>query len=94
MSLMLLLSTMHTFLVEIIHIILCFHFKGLKARGNVEDWLGKVEESMVNSLKKMTKAAIADYEVKSREEWVTQHASQVKLIFFRGRRLLIGQLNI
>lgn len=55
----------------------CFFSQGLKARGNVEDWLGKVEESMVNSLKKLTKAAIADYETKSREEWVTQHASQV-----------------
>jgi len=49
----------------------------LKARGNVEDWLGKVEESMFTSLKKLTKVAIAEYEMKSREEWVTQHASQV-----------------
>lgn len=29
--------------------------KGLKARGNVEDWLGKVEESMFLSLRKCMK---------------------------------------
>ena len=32
---------------------------------------------MMTSLKKLTKVAIAEYEMKSREEWVTQHASQV-----------------
>lgn len=52
--------------------------KGLKARGNVEDWLGKVEESMVLSLRRLAKAAITDYESRPREEWVTQHASQVQ----------------
>ena len=51
--------------------------KGLKARGNVEDWLGKVEESMVSSLRKLAKASIADYESRPREEWVTLHSSQV-----------------
>ena len=51
--------------------------KGLKARGNVEDWLGKVEESMVSSLRKLAKASIADYESRAREEWVTLHPSQV-----------------
>lgn len=53
--------------------------KGLKARGNVEDWLGKVEESMVSSLRKLAKASIADYESRPREEWVTLHPSQVVL---------------
>ncbi|XP_028414460.1 dynein heavy chain 6, axonemal-like [Dendronephthya gigantea] len=53
--------------------------KGLKARGNVEEWLGKVEESMVATLRKLTKYAIGDYEEKTREEWVTCHASQVVL---------------
>lgn len=49
----------------------------MKARGNVEDWLGKVEESMVSSLRKLAKASIADYESRPREEWVTLHPSQV-----------------
>ncbi|KAI9538400.1 Dynein heavy chain 6, axonemal [Dissostichus eleginoides] len=54
--------------------------KGLKAQGNVEDWLCKVEEAMFNSLRRLSKAAIADYQVKSREEWVVAgHASQVVL---------------
>nr|XP_006813236.1 PREDICTED: dynein heavy chain 6, axonemal [Saccoglossus kowalevskii] len=53
--------------------------KGLKARGNVEDWLGKVEEAMVTSLRRLTKAALTDYERRPREEWVVSHASQVVL---------------
>uniref|UniRef100_A0A667W9Y7 Dynein axonemal heavy chain 6 n=1 Tax=Myripristis murdjan TaxID=586833 RepID=A0A667W9Y7_9TELE len=54
--------------------------KGVIAQGNVEDWLGKVEESMFSSLRHLSKAAIADYQVKSREEWVVAgHPSQVVL---------------
>ncbi|XP_070535810.1 dynein axonemal heavy chain 6-like isoform X2 [Ptychodera flava] len=53
--------------------------KGLKARGNVEDWLGKVEEAMMSSLRRLTKSALADYERRPREEWVVSHASQVVL---------------
>ncbi|XP_075946793.1 dynein axonemal heavy chain 6 [Anarhichas minor] len=54
--------------------------KGLKAQGNVEDWLCKVEEAMFSSLRRLSKAAIADYQVKSREEWVVAgHPSQVVL---------------
>ncbi|MCJ8749245.1 hypothetical protein PDJAM_G00174240 [Pangasius djambal] len=54
--------------------------KGLKARGNVEDWLGKVEEAMFTSLRRLSKAAIADYQSKLRVEWVVAgHPSQVVL---------------
>ncbi|XP_053711973.1 dynein axonemal heavy chain 6-like isoform X3 [Synchiropus splendidus] len=54
--------------------------KGLKAQGNVEDWLCKVEEAMFVSLRRLSKAAITDYELRSREEWVIAgHASQVVL---------------
>ncbi|XP_060043693.1 dynein axonemal heavy chain 6 [Erinaceus europaeus] len=54
--------------------------KGLKARGNVEEWLGKVEEAMFVSLRRLCKAAIADYQGKPRPEWVTAgHPSQVIL---------------
>ncbi|XP_069834127.1 dynein axonemal heavy chain 6 [Dendropsophus ebraccatus] len=54
--------------------------KGLKARGNVEDWLGKVEEAMYSSLRRLSKAAIADYQNKNRVEWVVAgHPSQVVL---------------
>lgn len=48
----------------------------------MEDWLGKVEESMVNALRKLVKGAIADYELKSREEWVTLHSSQVLVAIY------------
>ena len=54
--------------------------KGLKARGNVEDWLGKVEESMFTSLRRLVKFAIADFDTKPREEWVLCHASQVSAL--------------
>uniref|UniRef100_A0A8C3IXU7 Dynein axonemal heavy chain 6 n=1 Tax=Chrysemys picta bellii TaxID=8478 RepID=A0A8C3IXU7_CHRPI len=50
----------------------------LKARGNVEDWLSKVEEAMFSSLRRLTKAAIADYQTRVRMEWVVAgHPSQV-----------------
>lgn len=53
--------------------------KGLKARGNVEDWLGKVEESMFVSLRKKMKAGIVDFKNKKREEWVLYHPNQIVL---------------
>ncbi|XP_044766447.1 dynein axonemal heavy chain 6 [Coccinella septempunctata] len=53
--------------------------KGLKARGNVEDWLGKVEEAMVTSLRRIMKAALGDYQVRQRTDWVTRHPSQIVL---------------
>ncbi|KAH8862654.1 Dynein heavy chain 6, axonemal [Schistosoma japonicum] len=53
--------------------------KGLKARGNVEDWLGKVEEAMFVNLRKLMKIAINDYESLRREEWLKAHANQIIL---------------
>ncbi|OAF67572.1 hypothetical protein A3Q56_04705 [Intoshia linei] len=53
--------------------------KGLKARGNVEEWLCKVEDSMFASLRKLTISSLADYEKKPRLEWVKGHAAQVVL---------------
>ncbi|XP_060941446.1 dynein axonemal heavy chain 6 [Limanda limanda] len=54
--------------------------KGLKAQGNVEEWLCKVEEAMFSSLRNLSKAAIEDYLTKTREEWVVAgHPSQVVL---------------
>uniref|UniRef100_F7E4I9 Dynein axonemal heavy chain 6 n=1 Tax=Ornithorhynchus anatinus TaxID=9258 RepID=F7E4I9_ORNAN len=59
--------------------------KGLKARGNVEDWLGKVEEAMFISLRRLSKMAIADYQYKPRIEWVTAgHPSQVIPFLFHS----------
>ncbi|XP_072373357.1 dynein axonemal heavy chain 6 [Scyliorhinus torazame] len=54
--------------------------KGLKARGNVEDWLGKVEEAMFSSLRRLCKVSIADYQTQPRVQWVISgHPSQVIL---------------
>jgi dynein heavy chain len=51
--------------------------KGLKARGNVEDWLGKVEELMFVSLRKRMKVAINDLQLRGRELFLLAHPSQV-----------------
>jgi dynein heavy chain len=51
----------------------------LKARGNVEEWLGKVEESMFTSLKKCMRNALQDYHVYEREEWLQKFPSQCVL---------------
>ncbi|XP_050361252.1 dynein axonemal heavy chain 6 [Nymphalis io] len=53
--------------------------KGLKARGNVEDWLGKVEEAMFASVKRCMKFALRDYMQRERVDWVTLHPNQVVL---------------
>ncbi|CAH4038360.1 unnamed protein product [Pieris brassicae] len=53
--------------------------KGLKARGNVEDWLGKVEEAMFASVKRCMKVALRDYQMRPRVEWVALHPNQVVL---------------
>lgn len=53
--------------------------KGLKARGNVEDWLGKVEESMFMSLRKLMKASLVDYMNSARTDWVLRHPNQIIL---------------
>uniref|UniRef100_T1J4J2 AAA+ ATPase domain-containing protein n=1 Tax=Strigamia maritima TaxID=126957 RepID=T1J4J2_STRMM len=51
--------------------------KGLKARGNVEDWLQRVEESMRQSVKKAIRMALSDYGEKAFEIWVVSgHCSQ------------------
>ena len=56
----------------------------LKARGNLEDWLTLVEESMKKSLFKLTKAALMDIQLvgpksddgRSRADWVLLHPAQ------------------
>ncbi|XP_055860055.1 dynein axonemal heavy chain 6-like isoform X8 [Biomphalaria glabrata] len=53
--------------------------KGLKARGNVEDWLGKVEEAMFASIRRLCKKSIKDYETMSFLSWIMSNASQVVL---------------
>ncbi|XP_052130991.1 dynein axonemal heavy chain 6 [Frankliniella occidentalis] len=51
--------------------------KGLKARGNVEDWLTKVEESMFTSLRRIMKAALISYGTTPMDIWVLNQPSQV-----------------
>ena len=54
----------------------------VKARGNVENWLCLVEESMIVSLRRLTKSSIGDFESKLRHEWATQHPSQVSIMIY------------
>lgn len=51
--------------------------KGLKARGNVEDWLGRVEDAMFSTLKRRMKGGIQDFAEKGREPFLSMHPSQV-----------------
>lgn len=53
--------------------------KTIKARGNVESWLGTVEEGMVSALKRLIKSSIADFEDAKRSDWVREHVGQVVL---------------
>ena len=46
--------------------------KGLKARGNVENWLGMVEENMMVTLRRLLKASIQDFEVSDKNDWVVR----------------------
>lgn len=73
--------------------------KGLKARGNVEDWLGKVEDSMFTSLRKLMKYAIGDFLARSRVHWVVLHCNQIilavsQIMWARGvHKVLDGECN-
>jgi len=49
----------------------------VKAAGNVEFWLTKVEKEMVNTLRMFMFAAMEDYDKIPREKWVLLHAAQV-----------------
>jgi len=49
----------------------------VKAAGNVEFWLTKVEKEMVNTLRMSMFAAMEDYDKIPREKWVLLHAAQV-----------------
>nr|XP_033183004.1 dynein heavy chain 6, axonemal [Bombus vancouverensis nearcticus] len=53
--------------------------KGLKARGNVEDWLGRVEEAMFSILRRRMKEGIKDLAEKGREQFLYMHPSQIIL---------------
>lgn len=57
----------------------CF-WQGLKTRPNVEEWLGRVEKFMFETLQKLLRLAVNDYEKRPREEWVLGHASQVTIL--------------
>ncbi|KAJ8943600.1 hypothetical protein NQ318_006602 [Aromia moschata] len=74
--------------------------KGLKARGNVEDWLGKVEESMFISLRKLMKSSLNHYMRHTRTEWVVCHANQIiltvsQIMWAKGvHEVLDGKVNV
>ena len=45
----------------------------------MEAWLGKVEEAMFSSLRRLVKASLTDYMQREREDWVLRHAAQIIL---------------
>ncbi|XP_043248669.1 dynein axonemal heavy chain 6 [Colletes gigas] len=57
--------------------------KGLRARGNVEDWLGRVEDAMFTTLRARMKQGIVDLQAKGRQEFLPMHPSQIILTVFQ-----------
>lgn len=53
--------------------------RGLKARGSVEDWLGKVEDAMFTALKRCMRFAYQVYRAMNRTTWLAEQPSQVVL---------------
>lgn len=51
----------------------------VKATGNVEFWLTRVEKEMVNTLRTFMFVAMGDYDKIPREKWVLLHAAQVRI---------------
>ncbi|XP_029341080.1 dynein heavy chain 6, axonemal [Acyrthosiphon pisum] len=49
----------------------------VKATGNVEFWLTRVEKEMVNTLRTLMFIAMGDYDKNPRETWVLGHAAQL-----------------
>lgn len=53
--------------------------RGLKARGPVEDWLGKVEDGMIVALKRCMKRAYQSYPTMDRTDWLCDQPYQIVL---------------
>ena len=53
--------------------------KNIIPDGNVEEYLSKVEEEMILSLKKLMKSSFEDFKNCKREEWLTKWQSQIIL---------------
>lgn len=55
--------------------------KNIKARGQVEQWLGALEKEMFTTLRKLAKVCLDDYEHRNdRTTWIFQHPVQLVLI--------------
>jgi len=54
--------------------------KNLKARGNVEQWLGAVEAAMIVALKKQGKDSYLSYPEEQRTEWVLKQPAQIVIM--------------
>eukprot|EP00906_Rhabdomonas_costata_P002873 RCo004476 len=53
--------------------------KPVKARGEVEKWLSLLEQSMVQSLRRLAKLGFQDYDKRPRTEWIFEHPAQIVL---------------
>lgn len=51
----------------------------VKAQGNVEFWLSKIENEMMNTLRSLMLIAIEDYDKILRVKWVFLHSAQVTI---------------
>ena len=49
----------------------------IKIRGQVEEWLVMLEETMKQTVQKVTKAGLLDYGARKRTSWILCHPAQV-----------------
>ncbi|XP_066451266.1 dynein axonemal heavy chain 14 isoform X2 [Eleutherodactylus coqui] len=54
--------------------------KNVRVRGSVEQWLGNVETSMFDVVKKMVRAGVLDWAQSDFKKWVLAHPGQVILV--------------
>ncbi|XP_069464806.1 dynein axonemal heavy chain 14 [Ambystoma mexicanum] len=54
--------------------------KSIRVRGSVEQWLGNVESSMFDLVKKLMKAGVVDWKQREFKKWVLAHPGQVVLV--------------
>ena len=67
----------------------------MQARGNIEAWLGQVEQSMAVCLRKLARAGYQTYPNQARTQWVTQQPSQLVLLISQvqfASRLSFGRM--
>jgi len=52
----------------------------VKPEGNVEDWMNKVDEEMIDTLTIIAKTSVFEYAKTDRIEWIQQYVGMITLL--------------